>query len=81
MDIPALPLPGEKFDEKLTVVASVWVNDDEGTALLLVLTDSPPYYNVVDIEAKDGKWEATFATQHPNINPAVEEYAQRGGDY
>lgn len=75
-----LPLPNDEFDDGI-VVASVWQNDDIGTALIMLLRKEPPYYAVCDIEWRDGAWLIVNEEPHVNINPATEAYADHGGDY
>lgn len=74
-----LPLPGQRIFGRI-VVASTWVTDVGG--LLLLVNDRAPYYGVADIGiVAPTSWAITHETAHVNINPATEEYAQRGGDY
>lgn len=84
-DTAAIPLPNETYDGA-TVVASVWVSDDDPVALvamLLLIERAAPFYRVQDIQFVDGQWENLHHTAElfPNIVPAVEAYTQRGGDY
>jgi hypothetical protein len=82
MSTPSIPLPGEKHEED-TVIASVYVRDEEPpvTALLLLLTKQEPYYRLVDVEWEDGQWYTVTENLYPNIVPAAEAYADNGGDY
>lgn len=75
-----LPMPNDEYDDAI-VIASVWFDDDNGTATLMLLRKQPPFYAVADIEWTGGSWRTTDERPHPNINPAVEDYAQSGGDY
>lgn len=81
-ETPVLPLPTESFGGG-TVIASVWIRDDEDpiTAMLLVLMPEPGmYYRVFDIEWRT-RWEITQRREHINIVPAVRDYENNGGDY
>lgn len=80
-----LPLPRENFDGMI-VVASVWLDDrgsaGNGTALLLTLASSEPYYRLREIVLReDGSWRTVFFDDYPNIVLAVEAYKDAGGDY
>lgn len=75
-----LPMPNDKLADT-TVVASTWTNDDVTiTALVLLLADKPDFYAVADLLWSGTCWMITHQTEHRNINDAVREYADRGGD-
>ena len=76
-----LPMPGERFHTHERVVASTWLDDEapEPTALLLVISLRPPYYQVLNVARTPMGWVITHATEHVNIVPATAEYASRGG--
>lgn len=82
---PPLPMPNDEFDDGI-VVASVWQDDDAGTAfipcgLILLLRKEAPYFSVCDIEWRDGAWLIVNEEPHVNIVPAVRAYEDAGGDY
>lgn len=78
-----LPRPNETGPSASTIIASVWMRDDvpEPFALLLVMIDQPPYYRLYEITWRNGDWEPLLLEEHYNIVPAVEAYANNGGDY
>lgn len=80
IDAVRIPLPNDEFDDG-TVVASVWQDDDAGTALILLLRQEVPFFSVCDIEWRDGSWLIVNEDQHMNIVPAVDAYKDAGGDY
>jgi hypothetical protein len=82
-----LPLPNQQI-AGLTVVASVWMNDDAEHGpiygLLLLLRGTPPFFEIAEIvwTAQHG-WRVNEGTRrlHYNIVPAVDDYKDSGGDY
>lgn len=86
------PMPGEQFDGR-TVIASTWLRDGwmpgdvhgddepEYLALVMLLNAGPPYYTVAQLQSDGGAWTIAASEDHPNINPATDDYAQEGGDY
>jgi hypothetical protein len=84
-----LPLPNDKFKGGI-IVASCWLNDsalwfpdDENDLLGLVILLNPnsPYYTVGQINSVGGGlWQWVDDRNHMNINYAVEDFAQSGGD-
>lgn len=82
-----LPMPGERIFSRV-VVASVWtpVADvdelGESHAMLLLLADAKPFYSVVEVEvAWSGRgWVIEDERHHENINHAVADFADSGGD-
>lgn len=88
-----LPLPNDSFDGAI-VVASVWLNDDEGLvengkhvpihAILLLLRPVPNFYEVVKIEKDNvtNEWRiSSTISRESKIVPAVEAYIAWRGDY
>lgn len=74
---PNANVPRTAADEvERIVVASCYTSDDE--CLLLVLNPAAPYYTVAEVALASG--ECVVATAFDNINFAVHEYAQSGGD-
>jgi hypothetical protein len=74
------PIPGDLIDGG-TVVASVVLHDepDEPTSwVLLLLRRSAPYYEVIEL-TENG--DVTSIGEARNIVPAVQIYADNGGDY
>ena len=81
-----LPRPGEQLDStadgfRVTVVASVWVDDDALTALLLVLRPYSPHFEVANVVFDGGGWDWVSSEIFHNIVPAVDCYQSQGGDY
>lgn len=74
----ALPMPGDRFQENLIVVASGWISDeeDECLAALLVVNPQTPgdYYNILEIEFMH-EWQiiAVFK-DFGNIVPATQAF-------
>jgi hypothetical protein len=73
-----LPLPGDEYDGR-TVIASTYCGPDDSTGLLILLNAEPPFYAVADVElhSRENMSEESFR----NINQAVRDYANRGGDF
>lgn len=69
-----LPMPNDQHDDKI-VIASCWLNDDEGTYVTLELRKAPPFYIVYEWE--NGRM-VSFA-KYPNIVHASECYLEMTG--
>lgn len=83
---PRLPMPGDSMGSSRTVIASTWTKDggDEHPyfmSTVMCLNEAPPYYTVMCLRSSGDTWTVDHATDHPNINPATEDYADLGGDY
>lgn len=79
------PLPGMMFNTGQTVVASVYNDDMQEPALVLVLRIDPRlhgnYYEVVVMELCDG-WPVRYSEGFAeNIVPATQLYVDCGGDF
>jgi hypothetical protein len=78
-----LPLPNDKFKGGI-IVASCWLNDDDENDLLglvIRLNSRSPYYTVGQINSTGrGFWRWVDDRNYKNINYAVEDFAQSGGD-
>ena len=71
-----LPMPGDKWDDKI-VVASGTVTDDVYGLLLIVPNQPGRYYQVVEYEAE---FDAiTFAMAYENIVPAAAAFHEQFG--
>lgn len=85
MRLLTLPLPGDRFMSSY-VIASCWLRDDPSKpllALVLLLGDAPPYYTVAEIaqaDHPDHQWSLGVSETFTNINHAVNNYANLGGD-
>lgn len=91
---PELPLPSDRIFRGV-VIASTWLRDGwtanevthfdaeapEFLALVLLLKSSPPHYTVAQLASDGGPWTIATSEDFPNINPAVDDYAQEGGDH
>lgn len=91
---PRFPMPGNHFPGNRRVIASCYyrelTKDDQQykqpdddwpdtVYLVMLLNPQPPYYTVAHIDPIS--WRILVSTDHPNINPATEDYFQSGGDY
>lgn len=84
------PMPNNKIEDGI-VVASVYYNEDECLATILVLRPEPPYFRVGIWDWGKGEWHADSAEDHYNIVPAINGethkqtikygYTDLGGDY
>jgi len=75
-----LPMPGDKFAG--TVIASCWEADDPDELVLaglLVLNDAPPFYTVMQIAMRGGRWNIETREHHRNIVDATHAYAEEVG--
>lgn len=78
-----IPMPGDLREDN-RVIASTWTayDDNDMRAMLLLLNPSQPFYSVVEVRWNGSEWEDTTDTAvFHNIVPAVEFYADNGGDY
>lgn len=82
-----IPLPGSRVDPgpgadlgPSTVIASCYLRDDDTAevVLLLVLREVAPYYAVIEHDRTAGM--TVLLGTHGNINHAVADYADNGGD-
>lgn len=80
-----LPCPNDRLDDRI-VIASVWGNDlpEYGPVFgtVILLNPQAPFYTVCQVEDRNGEWNLIEGEprDHMNINFAVEDFANSGGD-